>query len=107
MCVYENWLQTCNHRVRGLHRKFFFLHLSPKQPILARVVTEKYDFKLFYFVITACSIIKATLDLNEKSLLKMSKEFNDIEREINRPEMYEDERLSLEENILKQKVGAT
>lgn len=49
--------------------------------------------------------MKATLDLNDKSLLKMSKEFNDIEREINRPEMYEDERLSLEENILKQKVS--
>lgn len=48
-------------------------------------------------------IIKATLDLNDKSLLKMSKEFNDIERQINRPEMYEDEWLSLEENILKQK----
>ena len=60
---------------------------------------------MFYFVITACSIIKATLDLNDKSLLKMSKEFNDVERQINRPEMYEDERLSLEENILKQKVS--
>ncbi|PFX29130.1 hypothetical protein AWC38_SpisGene6104 [Stylophora pistillata] len=48
-------------------------------------------------------IIKAVLDLNDESLLKINEDFDDIEREINRPEMYEDERLSLEENILKQK----
>ena len=51
-----------------------------------------------------CSIIKATIDLNDKSLREMNEEFDDIEKQINTPETYDDERLSLEENILKQKV---
>lgn len=44
------------------------------------------------------------MDLNNKSMQDMSNDFDKIEKQINTPEIYDDERLSLEENILKQKV---
>ena len=34
----------------------------------------------------------------------MNEDFDKIEKQINTPEIHDDERLSLEENILKQKV---
>ncbi|XP_020600932.1 cingulin-like [Orbicella faveolata] len=48
-------------------------------------------------------ITKASIDLNNKSMQDMNKEFDKIEKQIKTPEIYDDERLSLEENILKQK----
>lgn len=47
------------------------------------------------------------MDLNNKSIQDMNKDFDKIEKQINAPEIYDDERLSLEENILKQKVKIT
>lgn len=47
------------------------------------------------------------MDLNNKSMQDMNKDFDTIEKQINTPEIYDDERLSLEENILKQKVKIT
>ena len=47
------------------------------------------------------------MDLNNKSIQNMNKDFDKIEKQINTPEIYDDERLSLEENILKQKVKIT
>ena len=47
------------------------------------------------------------MDFNNKSMQDMNKDFDKIEKEINTPEIYDDERLSLEENILKQKVKIT
>lgn len=44
------------------------------------------------------------MDLNDKSIQKMNEDFDKIEKQINTPEVYDDERLSLEENILKLKV---
>ncbi|KAJ7378480.1 hypothetical protein OS493_023015 [Desmophyllum pertusum] len=48
-------------------------------------------------------IIKATMELNDKSMQEMNEDFDKIETQINTPEKYDDERLSLDENILKQK----
>ena len=50
------------------------------------------------------SIIRATLEHNHKSMQDITEDFDKIEKQINTPETYDDERLSLEENILKQKV---
>ena len=47
------------------------------------------------------------MDLISKSMQDMNKDFDKIEMQINTPEIYDDERLSLEENILKQKVKIT
>lgn len=47
------------------------------------------------------------MDLNNKSMQDMNKDFDTIEKQINTPEIYDDERLSLDENILKQKVKIT
>lgn len=44
------------------------------------------------------------MDRNNKSMQDMNRDFDKIEKQINTPEIYDDERLSLEENILKQKV---
>ena len=52
------------------------------------------------------SIIKATLEYNHKSIHDITEDFDYIEKQINTPEVYDDERLSLEENVLKQKVGS-
>ena len=61
----------------------------------------------FSFIIVYCSITKASMDLNNKSMQDMNNDFDKIEKQINTPEIYDDERLSLEENILKQKVKIT
>ena len=50
------------------------------------------------------SIVQASLEHNHKSMQNMNEDFDKIEKQINAPEIYDDERLSLEENILKQKV---
>ena len=47
------------------------------------------------------------MELNNKSIQDTNKDFDKIEKQINKPEIYDDERLSLEENILKQKVKIT
>lgn len=47
------------------------------------------------------------MDRNNKSMQDMNRDFDKIEKQINTPEIYDDERLSLEENILKQKVKIT
>lgn len=47
------------------------------------------------------------MDRNNKSMQDMNKDFDTIEKQINTPEIYDDERLSLDENILKQKVKIT
>lgn len=44
------------------------------------------------------------MNLNNKSIQDMNEDFDKIEKQINTPEIYDDERLSLEENILKHKV---
>lgn len=44
------------------------------------------------------------MDLIGKSMQDMNVDFDKIEMQINTREIYDDERLSLEENILKQKV---
>ena len=48
--------------------------------------------------------MKATLEHNHKSMQNITEDFDKIEKQINTPEIYDNERLSLEENILKQKV---
>ena len=47
------------------------------------------------------------MDLSNKLIQDTNEDFDKIEKQINTPEMYDDERLSLEENILKQKVKKT
>lgn len=69
-----------------------------------RLVVNEY---IFLLIIIYCSITKASIDLNNKSMQDMNKEFDKIEKQIKTPEIYDDERLSLEENILKQKVKIT
>lgn len=59
----------------------------------------------FHFLTVHYSIIKATTDFNDITIQKINEDFDNIEREINTPEIYDDERLSLEENTLKQKVN--
>ena len=44
------------------------------------------------------------MDLIGKSMQDMNVDFDKIEMQINTREIYDDERLSLEENILKQTV---
>lgn len=44
------------------------------------------------------------MNFNNKSIQDMNEDFDKIEKQIITPEIYDDERLSLEENILKQKV---
>lgn len=44
------------------------------------------------------------MDFNDITIQKINEDFDNIEKQINTPEIYDDERLSLEENILKQKV---
>lgn len=48
-------------------------------------------------------ITKASMNFNNKSIQDMNEDFDKIEKQIITPEIYDDERLSLEENILKQK----
>ena len=47
------------------------------------------------------------MNFNNKSILDMNEDLDKIEKQIITPEIYDDERLSLEENILKQKVMIT
>ena len=61
----------------------------------------------FSFIIIFCSITKASMDFNNKSIQDMYEDLDKIEKQIITPEIYDDERLSLEENILKQKVTIT
>lgn len=42
---------------------------------------------------------------NHESIVGITEDFDKIEKRINAPEIYDDDRLYLEENILRQKVG--
>ena len=91
------------HLVLAYNEMLTFLAFS--LPIYCVSFADSYEiyFKNSIFRFD-CSIIKAIIDLNDKSLREMNEEFDDIEKQINTSETYDDERLSLEENILKQKV---
>ena len=49
-------------------------------------------------------ILQAISEQNHKSLQSIKSDFDAIEKHLNTPDIYDDERLCLEENILKQKV---
>ena len=51
------------------------------------------------------SIVKAILEYAHNSIKNITEDFDKIEKQMNTPEVYDnDDRLSLEENVLKQKV---
>lgn len=49
-------------------------------------------------------ILQAISEQNHKSIQSIKSDFDEIEKYINTPDIYDDERFCLEENILKQKV---
>ena len=49
-------------------------------------------------------ILQATSAQNHKSIQSITNDLDKIEKQINTPEIYDEERVYLEENIFKQKV---
>ena len=95
-----------------------FLHSlkNSKKLIILRVSRErslaldhKHNFICVYdsvmIVVFHHSIVKATLEHAHNSMKTITEDFDKIEKQMNTPEVYDDDdRLSLKENVLKQKV---
>lgn len=70
---------------------------------------HKHNFICVYdsvmIVVFYHSIVKATLEHAHNSMKNITEDFDKIEKQMNTPEVYDDDnRLSLKENVLKQKV---